>query len=45
VLPLPDLTPGRARAMVVEHLVHRSRSMRSRLRKQRAQGSSPEREI
>ena len=41
VLPLPDLTPGRARAMVVEHLVHRSRSMRSRLRKQRAQGSSP----
>jgi len=41
VLPLPDLTKERARELVVEHLVKRSLSMRSRLRKQRAKGSSP----
>jgi SRSO17 transposase len=40
-LPLPELTRERARALVVEHLVKRSVSMRSRLRKQRAKGSSP----
>jgi SRSO17 transposase len=33
-LPLPELTPGRAAALVVEHLVNRTRSRQSRLRHQ-----------
>jgi len=41
VLPVPELTVERARELVVEHLVNRSRSTRSRLRKQEAMGSSP----
>jgi len=34
-LPLPRLTHHQARQLVVEHLVHRARSTRSRLKKQR----------
>jgi SRSO17 transposase len=35
VMPLPQLSPQEARAQVVKHLVNRSRSTASRLRKQR----------
>ncbi len=34
-LPLPQLTPQQARELVVTHLVHRTRSTRSRLKRQR----------
>jgi hypothetical protein len=35
VLPLQQLSPEQARRLVINHLVHRSRSTRSRLKKQR----------
>jgi hypothetical protein len=35
VLPLPQLTPQQARELVATHLVHRARSTRSRLKRQR----------
>jgi SRSO17 transposase len=35
VMPLPQLSPKEAQAQVVKHLVHRSRSTASRLRKRR----------
>jgi len=34
-MPLPQLSPQEAAALVVEHLVHRTRSRKSRLRMQR----------
>jgi hypothetical protein len=34
-IPLPDLTADRAAALVVEHLVNRTRSRRSRRKRQR----------
>lgn len=41
VLPLPELTVEQAMERVVEHLVNRARSTRSRLRKQQAGADSP----
>jgi SRSO17 transposase len=41
-LPLPDLTPGRAAALVVEHLLNRTRSRRSRLKRQRRADQTPD---
>jgi SRSO17 transposase len=35
VLPLPQLSPEQATGIVIKHLVHRSRSTRSRLKQQR----------
>jgi SRSO17 transposase len=41
-MPLPQLSPASAAALVVEHLTHRTRSRRSRLRKVRSgQSRSP----
>jgi len=40
VLPVPQLTPTQARQLVVQHLVHRSRSTRSRLKAQREHNDS-----
>jgi SRSO17 transposase len=40
VLPLPQLTPEQALEQVVEHLVHRTRARRSRLRRQ-CRGQAP----
>ena len=40
-LPLPDLTAERAAALVVEHLVNRTRSRRSRRRRQLHTGHDP----
>jgi hypothetical protein len=40
-LPLPDLTPDRAAALVVEHLVNRTRSRRSRRKRQLRTGHDP----
>jgi SRSO17 transposase len=40
-LPLPDLTPDRAAALVVEHLVNRTRSRRSRRQRQPYIGHDP----
>jgi SRSO17 transposase len=41
VLPLPELTVEQAMERVVEHLINRARSTRSRLRKQQAVAPSP----
>lgn len=38
VLPVPQLTPARARQLVVTHLVNRARSTSSRLRENTARG-------
>jgi SRSO17 transposase len=40
-MPLPDLTADRAVALVVEHLVNRTRSRKSRRRRQRYSGHDP----
>jgi len=40
-LPLPDLTADRAAALIVEHLVNRTRSRRSRRKRQRHTGHDP----
>lgn len=40
VLPVPQLTPEQAREVVVQHLVNRSRSTRSRLKAQREHNDS-----
>ena len=40
-LPLPDLTADRAAALVVEHLVNRTRSRRSRRNRQLHTGHDP----
>jgi hypothetical protein len=40
-MPLPDLTPDRAAALVVEHLVNRTRSRRSRRNRQPYTGHDP----
>ncbi|HEY6415395.1 MAG TPA: hypothetical protein VIX41_04130, partial [Acidimicrobiales bacterium] len=40
-LPLPDLTADRAAALVVEHLVNRTRSRRSRRKRQLHAGHDP----
>jgi SRSO17 transposase len=40
-LPLPDLTADRAAALVVEHLVNRTRSRRSRRKRQYLTGHDP----
>jgi hypothetical protein len=40
-LPLPDLTADRAAALVVEHLVNRTRSRRSRRKRQFHTGHDP----
>ena len=40
-MPLPDLTADRAAALVVEHLVNRTRSRRSRRNRQRHAGRDP----
>ena len=37
-MPLPELTPERARQLVVKHLVNRTRSRKSRIK---AKGRSP----
>jgi SRSO17 transposase len=41
-LPLPQLSPQQAAALVVEHLVNRTRSRRSRLRRQGRSSGGPE---
>lgn len=41
-LPLPQLSPRQAAALVVEHLVNRTRSRRSRLRRQGRSSGGPE---
>ena len=41
-LPLPQLSPRQAAALVVEHLVNRTRSRRSRLRRQCRSSGGPE---
>jgi len=41
-LPLPQLSPRQAAALVVEHLVNRTRSRRSRLRRQARSSGGPE---
>lgn len=41
VMPLPQLTTEQAMELVVEHLINRARSTRSRLRKQNAGAPSP----
>ena len=40
-MPLPDLTPDRAAALIVEHLVNRTRSRRSRRKRQLYAGCDP----
>lgn len=40
-MPLPALTPEKAADLVVEHLLNRTRSRKSRLKKQRAQMRDP----
>jgi SRSO17 transposase len=40
VLPLPQLTPEQAQQLIVQHLLDRSRSMRSRLKAQREHNDS-----
>src|SRR5436305_15020653 len=40
VIPLPRLTPEEAIQLVIQHLCHRARSTRSRLKKQAA-GATP----
>ena len=40
-MPLPDLTADRAAALVVEHLVNRTRSRRSRRKRQPDAGHAP----
>jgi len=40
-MPLPDLTPDRAAALIVEHLVNRTRSRRSRRKRQLYAGRDP----
>jgi hypothetical protein len=40
-LPLPDVTADRAAALVVEHLVNRTRSPRSRRKRQLHTGHHP----
>jgi len=40
VLPVPQLTPEQARQLVVQHLINRSRSTRSRLKAQREHNDS-----
>lgn len=40
-LPLPELSPEKATDLVVEHLLNRTRSRKSRLKKQRAQMQNP----
>jgi hypothetical protein len=40
-LPLPDLTADRAAALVVEHLLNRTRSRRSRRQRQPYAGHDP----
>jgi len=40
-MPLPDLTADRAAALVVEHLVNRTRSRRSRRKRQLHTGHDP----
>lgn len=39
-MPLPELTPEQAVSLVVEHLVNRSRSTRSRLKSHKHQDTS-----
>jgi hypothetical protein len=41
VLPLPQLSPHEAVALVIDHLVSRARSRRSRLKRQRHLGLPP----
>ena len=40
-MPLPDLTADRAAALVFEHLVNRTRSRRSRHKRQPYRGHDP----
>jgi len=40
-MPLPELSPAQASDLVVEHLLNRTRSRKSRLKKQRAQMRNP----
>ena len=40
-MPLPDLTADRAATLVVEHLVNRTRSRRSRRKRQPYPGHDP----